>query len=615
MAIDPTVLAEFKTVPLSGDPARAAMSCLTARPNASDFANVSRALLKQADMDLSSLPEESIAVLGDCTTQCIAAAIPLVLASLGRLCRLYEAPYDTWRMEFIDPTSGYSRFDPTLTVLALSTHRLPRPESFADTSTVEALAHSVVDEIVGLWEVARERTGTLLVHHNFALPPETPRGRLELRYAWTDRRFVRRVNELLWDKEGDGVRILDVETLASRVGEAAWLEPRWFYHSKHPFSPALIADYALGLRGTVATALGLSRKILVTDLDDTLWGGSVGDVGPAAVEIGPGTTRGEAHLDFARYLKALKERGVVLAINSRNNMETVEQAFSVQKHLPLVLQDFASVHCHWDAKSMHLRQIAQELNVGLDALVFVDDDAFQCEEVRSSCPEIVTVLLPDERANYVQALDRLHLFDVGTLTADDAVRTETYRASVAVRNAATGNLDSFLAGLHQVGMCRLVRTSDLDRAEQLFAKTNQFNLTQARLTRAELEKLGNSSGGLVWVCELADRLTHYGVVAGIAAREVGEDLEVLNWVTSCRVFSRTFEAFILNQLCEWAAGRRLARVYGVFSRTDRNQYALEFLKRERLWEDVPEETNGMWGILSGRRLKTFVEVEREACDV
>lgn len=557
---------------------------LQGRYSIAEFSNISK-FLQQSGTALNQFnqPSIKIAVLGDCTTYPIACSLPIIMLCLGFKSSIYEANFNTWQMEIIDPLTGYSRFEPTITLLALSTWSLPTPKIFSSSQDIEYKACQFIDNLAYFWKIARERTSTIFLQHNFALPPEQPRGRLEMRYAWTKRRFVQRVNELLWERDGNEIYVIDIESLASHLGESNWLDPRWYYHSKYFFNPALINHYALALRGTLAACLGKSYKVLVTDLDNTLWGGIVGDLGPTGIIIGPDTPQGQAYLDFCYYLQNLQNRGVLLAINSRNEFFLVEEVFNKNNYLPLRLSDFSSIHCHWDAKSVHLESIARQLNVGLDSLVYIDDDTTHIAEVRENCPEVLAIQLPDDPANYVRELDRLALFDFTALTSEDAIRTTSLQIVSQLQDLQLDDrLESFLAKLHLKACFRPAQEQDFARVEQLFLKTNQFNMTKKNWSQTDLRQSIIDKDMLVGVVDLEDRLVNYGIIAAIVANFIDKKLNILNWVMSCRVFSRTVEQFTLNALLAWAANQGISVVCGLFFSTGRNKYAYDFLERENL---------------------------------
>lgn len=577
---------------------------LMSQPGLADFASAAR-IVEASDLG----PEARIAVLSDSTTHAVRSCLPVVMLALGARASIYEAGFNTWQMELADSASGFSRSGATTTLLALSTRSLPEVPPFASPSDVDARARRTVDDLARFWTMASDRTGTAMLQHNFALPPEQPLGRLEMKYAWSRRRFAQRLNELLWDHDGIDIRVVDVASLAARLGEDRWLDRRWHYQGKHLFNPGLVAEYALMLRGTMAARLGRMRKVLVIDLDDTLWGDMVGEVGPRGIVFGPGTPEGEAFLDFSLYLRDLRRRGVLLAINSRNDRAVVAEAFESHPSMPLTQADFAAVHCHWDSKSAHLKAIAAELNVGLDSLVFVDNDEVNIAEARENCPEVLSVHLPPDPAIYASVLDRLALFDPEALTAEDASRAESIPVMAQLKAAEQGpaDLQSFLAGLGLRGAWRPARREEFARVEQLFLKTNQFNLTKRSWTRPELEGLGEASDTVVVVFELGDRVAQYGIIAAAVAGHAGGWLGVSNLVVSCRVFSRTVEHYILNALRDLAVSRGLAGVGGEFVATNRNHYARDFLARESLMSAPADGATAAWRFASGQpALATFV---------
>lgn len=582
---------------------------LFSRPGITDLARTNKQLqLTYQQSAFSHLDNPvRVAILGDCTTQAIAVAAPIVAASIGIRVNIYEARFDSWRHELLDPLSPLHRFKPEIAIMVLTEQSLGRPPVFAEKAIVDQ-KHGEVAGVVDLCLTQFASMGcSEVLWHNLAGTTVTSAGRLDRSLEWSSSSFAARVNSELAQRDGCGLRVLDVASLAERVGTRNWTDERLVHISKHPFSPAFIGDYALLLRGTLASVRGRSAKVLVTDLDDTLWSGTVGDVGPEGVEIGYGTPAGEAHLAYAKYLKGIRDSGILLAINSRNDPLVVEQTFKVQKGLPLRLSDFASVHCHWGAKSAHLLAIADELNVAPDALVFVDDDAFQREEVRSGAAAVSVVPLPADPAHFARAVDELFLFDRLALTTEDAGRAQTYRSRPTRVAAGATSLDDYLEQAEMLGTVMRAEPHHLARIEQLFTKTNQFNLTQTRFTKSELERELLRPNAIVIAAELQDRHSQYGVVAAVIGECQEQVLHIRNWVVSCRVFSRGFEEFILNALCGEAVSLGADQVEGDFVASDRNAYAREFLERLDLTRPASVHRQPTWGCSVHRTFQTHVQ--------
>lgn len=520
-----------------------------------------------------------IAVLGGYTTQPITQLLlPLVLAE-GYWAEIHEATYNTFETEPLDPKSSLYEFKPDIILVATGSVNLTSwPAPGATEDEVSVLAERVRQAHVQRWASLTAGTGAQIIQHNFDPPSTRPLGRLEGRYAWSSTNFVRRLNAMLWDFDGRGIRVLDIHQLATDCGSRQWHEPRWFFHSKHGFAPGLIHHYGRALSGLLRGMFGTTRKCLVTDLDNTLWVGVVGDDGPEGVELGTVSATGEAHAAFGAYLKALRGLGVVLAVNSKNDEAVAAEVFATHPESPLRRDDFAAFVCNWNRKSDNLRDIARRLNLGLDSLVFVDDSAAECEEVRIACPEVTVVELSGDAAHFRQRVEALQLFAPLDFTADDFTRAQSYHAQ-ALMAAATdvpATLGDHLAGLRMEAKLATPQADDVTRVEQLFRKTNQFNLSGVRYERTELERLLHAPDAVVLAGWLTDRFAQHGLVAAVVAHVEEGTLIVDNWVMSCRVFTRTLEECMVNHLLAVAKGRGCHTVRWRLVPTPKNDYARRF---------------------------------------
>lgn len=545
------------------------------------------------------------AVLGGHTTQPARAALVVAMLAEGALADVYEAPYDTYRAVALDDSSEVYAFAPELILLCTGTDNLRRLPGPGDTAEVaERLASETLAEWEAIWGRLVGRTGATVLQENFVPPAAATAGRLEPRVAWSATAFVERLNRRLWDLDGGFMRVLDVATVSARVGRDRWLDRRWYYHSKHAFSPLFIGEYARLLAGTLRAVLGTTRKCLVLDLDNTLWGGAIGDDGLDNIRLGPGSAEGEAHQAFAAYAKSLAARGVLLAACSKNEESVARKVFDQHLAMPLQFADFAAFTCNWDPKASNLRRIAEEINVGLDRIVFVDDDAVECASVRETLPSVWVVQLPADPADYVAHLDGLRCFDTLAFTAEDADRASSYVAQRALRTAAEfDSFEAFLSNLGMTGSVAEAMDAELPRVEQLFLKTNQFNLTGTRWALKQIRESIENARVRFLVGHLADRFTSYGIVAAIAARQDGAILRVDNWVISCRVFSRTFEDFLLLRLADLARELGCNAVAGEFTPTSKNAYALRWLTSRGL---LAEGTGWLLPVDGGAALTTAV---------
>lgn len=525
--------------------------------------------------------ELRVAIVGSYTTQPVRESISAALVEAGVWPVIYEADYNSIETELLDASSQLFAFKPDLVLLAVgwqSLHGLP--QAGATGAEVATCLEAVIRIWQKRWSAIHERTAATIIQHTFDLPPSLPLGRLEGRYAWSATNFIELLNRRLWQEEGARLRILDVAAMSAAHGRRQWFDARWYHHSKHGFALARIADYTRSMGGLLRAIQGRTLKCLVTDLDNTLWGGVIGDDGINGIALGNGTAAGEAYLAFGAYLKSLQQLGIVLAVCSKNEESTARDA--LQNHPESVLRpdDFAAIVCNWQPKSDNLRAIAAQLNIGIESLVFVDDNPAECEEVRRALPEVTVIEMAGDPAYFPMLIEEQQLFTPLQLTEEDLARAASYQARNQIGNLAdlpAGDLETFLAALDMQATITRAKHEDVPRLEQLFSKTNQFNLTGIKFDEATLAGMIGSDQHVVIAARLSDKHANHGLVSALIARREGSTLAVLNWVMSCRVFSRHLEHCLLNWLQAEALARGCTCITGRFIATGKNDYARRFL--------------------------------------
>jgi FkbH-like protein len=319
----------------------------------------------------------------------------------------------------------------------------------------------------------------------------------------------------------------------------------------------------------------------VLDLDNTLWGGVVGDDGIAGIELGDTSPRGEAFKAFQTYIRSLKERGVLLAVASKNDHDKASEA--VERHSEMVLRmaDFVSFKANWGPKSDSLHDMAFSLGLGLDSFVFVDDNPAEIEIVRQLAPEVTTVLLGDDPASYVQELADCRFFEPTIVTRDDARRTEQYAHEMsreALRATAT-DMDAYLSSLEMEGTLAPIEAADLPRIAQLINKSNQFNLTTRRRTESEVRKVAESKLHAAFTFRLRDRFSDHGLIAIVIGEERGGAMQIDTWLMSCRVLKRQVEEETMNAIVRMATLRGASFVRGQYLPTKKNGMVRDLLPR------------------------------------
>jgi FkbH-like protein len=347
------------------------------------------------------------------------------------------------------------------------------------------------------------------------------------------------------------IALVDVEHLSFELGIINWDDPHTYNLCKQPFSMDALPQVADAVAAVAQGLLGKARKVLVLDLDNTVWGGVIGDDGIDGIQLGPETPEGEAFTHFQQYVNKLRQRGIVLAVCSKNRHEVAEEAFYNHPAMVLKAEHIGSFVANFKDKPSNLKQISRELNLGLDSFVFVDDSPVERELMRMKLPEVLTIEMPEDPALYVQTLERCRVFPMANLTADDLNRANSYKLRSQAKQAyeTATDMESFLKELQTTATIERFGDSTKDRVVQLIAKTNQFKLNPNQFTPKELMAKNRE----VLCIRLKDRLQDYGIVAVAVLSIVKNRLRIENWVMSCRVFSRRLEYLTFDLVVEQAS--------------------------------------------------------------
>ncbi|HYH46514.1 MAG TPA: HAD-IIIC family phosphatase [Thermoanaerobaculia bacterium] len=548
-------------------------------------------------------PSVHVAYLGNFTLDLLPREVEKRAAAEGLRATGYVGRFGQHVQELLESGGALATPPPDVALLALSLPLL-RPEALAGFAALSADGRRALrDEVlahVGEWaRLARERLPATLVIANFVAPARLAAGVADARLAYGEARFYLDLNlGLLEMFAGDPrVQVLDLDRLAARFGKDRVRDSKLFYLARMEWSPAFLPLVAEELVRHLRAARGLARKCLVLDLDNTLWGGVVGEDGPAGVRVGPGDPVSEAFLDFQRRVKALQSRGVLLALCSKNNPADVREVFAVRPEMPLRLADFAAVEVSWEPKHEGLRRIAAELNIGLDALVFLDDNPAEVSLIEQQLPAVKAVALPADPALYVGVLDGLTDFEKAAILEDDLQKTDQYRQNRERRDLErqTGDLSDYLASLETELTLRRATAADLPRAHQLFTKTNQFNVTTRRYGLPELEAFAAGPDSELWLAAARDRFGDLGVIGACLLRRDsspagGGILEIDSFLLSCRALGRGIESAVMNHLKRRLAESGAAELRARFHPTPKNAPAAGFFEKQgfRLVAEDPD---------------------------
>lgn len=510
-----------------------------------------------------------IALLSSFLTDILKEVLVFQLFTRGITAEVVVAPYGAIAADLLSPQSITQGCD--LLVLC-PTHRdlLQCPPLGSTAVQADAAAQAEAAAWAQLWQKAP----CPIVQLSFDPPPTRALAELDGFHPGGPLNHVRRVNQHLFDLAGKQVSLVDAEALASSVG-SDWHDQRNYFLFKQPFGQKALAVVASALASTVAARQGRARKALVLDLDNTLWGGIIGDAGISGIEVGKESADGEAFSAFQSYVKGLSERGVILAVCSKNREEAAKSPFLTHSGMVLGLQDIACFVANFEDKASNIRKIAKTLNIGLDSLVFADDSPVERALVKQELPMVLVVDMPIEPSGYIAALERTFSFPLLALTNEDIGRNRSYAARAAVSEAQSKStdIDSFLKGLSPSLSVEGFTPQTIDRVTQLLAKTNQFKLNAEALPASLL----GAPETTVLAVSFADRLQAYGIVSVVVLQDDGQDLVITNWVMSCRVFSRRLEIAILELIRTQALQCGRHRIVARFAATGKNEVARDHL--------------------------------------
>ncbi|MDX2236229.1 MAG: HAD-IIIC family phosphatase [Hyphomonadaceae bacterium] len=556
-----------------------------------------------------------IAVLGAVTTTRLTALIDLFLFGRGVEAEIYEAPFGLLRQQILDPESDLYAFKPDFVFLAAIRRDLgPGPAPGARPEEVEAHIADTAAEWLELHRIVHDRLGCQVIQNTFETPPLRAYGHLEGRFAAAPAQIVQRVNLALAQQAQPYVALHDVDALAANAGRWSWGDDRFFHIAKLPCAPEHLPAYAHSVASIIAARLGRSRKCLVLDLDNTLWGGVIGDDGLAGIALGQGDAVGEAYVAFQHYVKALRSRGVILAVCSKNEDAAAREPFEKHPDMVLRLSDIACFVANWNDKAANLRAIAAELNIGLDALVFADDNPAERKIVRDLAPQVAVPELPVDPADYARTLDLHAYFEPAALSAEDFQRTEMYQANAARRVSETsgGDIETYLRSLEMRAWIGPIGAMELDRSVQLIGKSNQFNLTTRRRSVSEVAAMAGDPGWITRAIKLSDRFGDNGLISVLLAKIEGDRLDIDTWLMSCRVLKRGVEQLALNDLAAAARARGLRAIQGEYIPTAKNALVKDHYAQlgfEKIGEDADGRTR--WSLrLDGDWREAAHHIER-----
>jgi FkbH-like protein len=525
---------------------------------------------------------------------------PLAVLSFlnGIDAEVHLSGFGQFQQEIRNPSSGLYAFSPDVVILSVEGADW-LPEIYRDyldrlATGFDAVVTKFTEEFQSLLSAFRATSKATLLVNNLVPPTWRQLGILDGQADPGQVQLIHRLNESLASaaQQTPGLILVDYAGLISRFGAHNWYDDRMSHYARAPIAmamlPQLASEYVKFLRGLT----GQTKKCLVLDLDNTLWGGVLGEDGVAGIQLGS-VYPGSAYVAFQREILNLQKRGVLLALASKNNAADVEEIFAGHSSMLLRKEHFAALQIHWEPKAESLRKIAQQLNIGLEHMVFVDDNPAECAEMIRVLPMVTTIQLPKQPEHFVRALLQDGLFDGLTFSQEDRRRGELYRQREEAEQlrGASGSVEDFYRSLEMELTFAPVDRSSLARSAQLTQKTNQFNITTIRFSESEIAERCKNPDWLLTTIAVRDRFGDNGIVGLVMARFDSGVLHIETFLLSCRVIGRGVETSVLAYLCLHAGQRGVSSVQGHIVPTTKNVPVRELFSTHK-FERVSEKESG-----------------------
>lgn len=532
-------------------------------------------LKKNIKIDHSDLPSIKMALVGDTATQFLATALKGMGVERGLNIILFEAEYNQVERQFMDPTSELFEFDADIIVMFQSTHKLGEHHSLLPVERQASLADdrlTFITSICGNQNLSNKK----IIYFNYPEIEDTVFGSYANKVISSLSYQVRKLNFELMSlaQQFPNLFICDIAGLQNKLGRDMMFATNVYVSTEMVLSVDALPYVASRVMDIVCAIKGQFKKCLILDLDNTVWGGVVGDDGLEGIQLGHGLGIGKAFTEFQMWVKKLKQRGIIICVASKNNEEIAKEPFEKHPDMILKLDDIAVFQANWETKVDNIRTIQSILNIGFDSMVFLDDNPFERNIVRENIPGITVPELPEDPGDYLEYLYSLNLFETANYSNADKDRTKQYQVEakrVSLSRTFTNEAD-FLKSLNMISTVSGFTKFNTPRVAQLSQRSNQFNLRTIRYTEADITAMADNPDVIDLSFTLEDKFGDNGLIAVIIMKKWDEEsLFVDTWFMSCRVLKRGMENFTLNTMVERAKVAGYKKIIGEYLPTPKNK--------------------------------------------
>lgn len=550
-----------------------------------------KSLKKYLESSREVFLEKRIAILGGSTTNEVKLNLELFLLKEGIKPIFYESEYNKYYEDALF-SQELIEFKPDIVYVYTTIKNI---ENFPSISFEESKNNEIflkeTTKIETIWGNLFSKLSCTIIQNNFEFPQTRMIGNSSFYLDGGNVNFINKLNTFISEstKKYNNLYISDINYLASLIGLEKWYDNELWFNYKYAVSFEGITYIAHSVASIVKSIYGKNKKAIAVDLDNTLWGGVIGDDGANGIKIGKETAIGEAYLDFQSYLKSLKDIGIVLTVNSKNDLENALEGLSHPSML-LHKDDFFTIKSNWDLKSNNLLESAREINIGEDSFIFVDDNPVERELVRSQLHNVAVPEIGERIEIFQNYIDRNNYFEIISLSKEDLERAKYYQDNQSREREQQNysNYNDYLKSLNMIAEINEAKEVYLERIYQLINKTNQFNLTTKRYTKSEVDEVYKNPNKILLYGRLQDKFGDNGLISIIIAEQKGKTLEIPLWLMSCRVLKRDMEIAMLNELVNLSKKRGIEKLLGIYIPSKKNSMVKEhyenlgfkFLKEE-----------------------------------
>lgn len=531
--------------------------------------------LKKAQKETSeNLPVIKMALMGDCATQLLATAIRGYGAKEGFHIDLLDTDYNQIKMLTMDPTSEVYQHNPEYILIQMCTEKLFERYCQTPMQDRTEFAKGVMTEIQTAWDNVARFSTSKVIQFDFVEVDDRILGNYGLKVESSFLFQLRKLNYMMMEQSAKEkhIYLASLAQIQNQMGRKQFFDEKYYYSAKVPISLTALPFAAKQVVDIIKAQKGRIKKCVVLDLDNTLWGGVIGDDGLSGIQIGE-LGAGHAFTDFQLWLRELKNRGIILTVCSKNNEETAKEPFEKHPEMVLRLEDISMFVANWEDKANNIKRIQQTLNLGMDSFVFIDDNPFERNMVRSLIPEITVPELPEDPAEYLGYMQSLNLFETASYSEEDQNRTKQYQAEIgrAILQQQYASVDEYLKSLEMVAEAKPFDAFHVPRIAQLTQRSNQFNLRTVRYSEDDIQRIAEDDHYITLYFTLKDKFGDHGLISVvILEKQDAHTLFVNTWLMSCRVLKRGMEEFVINTMIDRARRNGYNTVIGEYIKTPKN---------------------------------------------